>query len=495
MAESNSHIREGIVGTTDSYLSIPGATSLNEEFWEELLIRVELKKVIPVVGPGAITFGADDEMLHPWLAQKVAAKCQFRSLTADPPKTLQLIIDEQRRGGANLQKKRERLALIHLHVFNLLKDPGVEPGVTLYRLASIKDFKLFLTTSFDPLLAKAIEVAQPASRPSDWVGAISLRDGFKDLPAVPDDLPYACVYHLLGKIRGMPDCALWDDETLAFLRDLDYHLRASGKLSAALRESHLLFLGLSFDNWLLRLLVQVVKGTNVSELDRYQLYLSDNQENVEREQVVLFFSRLTQQFSFIPKTPREFIAELARRWSERQPPPKGTDPVNSAFRLAHRSPGCIFVSYASDDLSVAEYIVKQLQGRRLLVWFDKQQILPGQAWEAEFIEIVENTCGVFLSLISDNSAQRLTGYNILERNLAAKRRDRFADTEVFYVPLRIDEGQPLIPTNEPRSIKTIQAARMPGGHLDDHFIEYMRQLQLEYFRRCSLTFTPPPPIP
>ena len=74
--------------------------------------------------------------------------------------------------------------------------------------------------------------------------ATSFRDGFHDLPSHFGDLPFACVYHLLGKIRKAPDCALWDDETLAFLRQLDQHLRGPGNLSAALHDSHLLFLGL-----------------------------------------------------------------------------------------------------------------------------------------------------------------------------------------------------------------------------------------------------------
>jgi hypothetical protein len=105
------------------------------------------------------------------------------------------------------------------------------------------------------------------------------------------------------------------------------------------------------------------------------------------------------------------------------------------------------------------------------------------------------TCGVFLSLISDTSAQRLSAYNILERNLSSKRRDRFAESVVFYIPLRIDDGQALVPANEPRCIRKIQVVRRFGGHLDDDFIEYLRQLQLKYIKRCGLTFTPPPPAP
>ena len=189
---------------------------------------------------------------------------------------------------------------------------------------------------------------------------------------------------------------------------------------------------------------------------------------------------------------REFIAELWYGDGAKKTAPQSPDDAAlkaQAHRLAHRSPGCVFVSYASPDLLIAEYIVKQLQDKGLLVWFDKQQLLPGQDWEAEFSEAVEQTCGVFLSLISDTSAQRLTAYNILERNLGSKRRDRFADSEIFYIPLRIDEGEPL------KNVKKTQAVRKSGGYLDDGFIEYLRQLQLEYIKRCGLTFTSPPLSP
>ena len=206
----------------------------DEYFWDQLLTRMEMQKVIPIVGPGAITFGRDDDMLHPWLAQKVAAKCDLKFPAADLPKTLQQVVDEQRRAGATHEEKRERLGLVHLYVFNLLTSSGVHPGVTLYRLASIKNFQLFLTTSFDPLLARALEVTQPAARPSDWVRAISFRDGFRDLPSRFGNMAYACVYHLLGKTRRVPDCAHWDDEALAILHDLHDHLRCSARFPPAL---------------------------------------------------------------------------------------------------------------------------------------------------------------------------------------------------------------------------------------------------------------------
>jgi len=468
---------------------------LDDKFWERFLKRMESHSVIPVIGPGAITFGADDKLLHPWLAQKLAETCHLEFPVA--LRNLQQVVDAERDRGKDHEEKSERLGSIHLDVFKLLNCSDVHPGITLYRLASIKDFQLFLTTSFDPLLARAVAAGQPAARPSDWVLATSFRDGFRDLPANIDELPYACVYHLLGKIRKAPDCALWDDDALAFLRALDQHLRvAQGPLAAALRDSHLLFLGVSLDNWLLRFLVQAAKGKHLTDPEPGQLYLSETPETAERDQAVGFFSRVTHQCYPVPLSPREFIAELARRWRDTHPQSPNDDAImKEAHRLAHGAPGCIFVSYATPDLPTAEFIVKQLQDKGLLVWFAPQQILPGQDWKAEFSEAVEKTCGIFLSLISDNTASRLEGYNITERNLAIERRVDFADTAVFYIPMRIDEGEPLLPASEPRISKKILAVRKPGGHLDDAFIEHLRQLQLDYVKSRGLTFTPPPPVP
>jgi hypothetical protein len=471
------------------------SATLNDEFWDQLLERIEAQSVIPVVGRGAITFGGDDELLHPWLAEKVAAKYRIE-LPSNVARTVQNMADAQWQTGLTTEDRVDRLSLMHVYLFSLFESSSIQPGITLYRLAGIKDFPLFLTTSFDPLLARAVANAQPAPRPPDWVHATSSRDGFRDLPAAPSDLPYACVYHLLGKIRRIPDCALRDDDVLAFLRTLDQRLPDAGHLATALHDSHLLFLGVSLDNWLLRFLVQAAKGTQFFDSERGHIYLSEAAEVAERDQVVAFFSRVTSQFYSIPLAPRDFIAELATRWRAVHPQSLDDLPLmKQAHRLAHSAPGCIFVSYASPDLPVAEYIVKQLQDKGLLVWFDKQQLQPGQDWEAEFSEAVESTCGVFLSLISENTAPRLTGFNIKERNLAIERREQFAETAVFYIPLRIDEGEPLIPASEPRRSKKIQAIRKPGGHLDNDFIEYLRKLQLDYCKSRGFSFNPPPPLP
>jgi hypothetical protein len=79
------------------------------------------------------------------------------------------------------------------------------------------------------------------------------------------------------------------------------------------------------------------------------------------------------------------------------------------------------------------------------VWFDKEQIQAGEHWENALREAIDERSALFLSVISNHSKERLEAYNIWERNLGARRRERFADTAVYYLPLRVDEGEPSIP--------------------------------------------------
>ena len=120
-----------------------------------------------------------------------------------------------------------------------------------------------------------------------------------------------------------------------------------------------------------------------------------------------------------------------------------------------------------------------------------QSFQPGEDWEEALRKAVEDRCGLFISIISNHTAERLQGYNIFERKLAAKRRERLADNAIFYLPVRIDQGEPLIPENEPRGTGKIQAVLKEGGYLDEEFIGYLREKQRE---NCAALGYPLPPI-
>ena len=390
---------------------------LDEAFWDDLLNRIEEGEVIPIVGPGAVTFGHGDEILYPWLAGRLAAELTPRLQFDNPPSDLQAVVDAQRRAGKPIDR-------IYQHLHKIVKDPDLRPGPTLAALAAIEPLKLLLTTTFDPLLIRASESASVGGRPEERHGAITLRGASPDLPQAFHELTYPFVYQILGRAQGIRDFVVWDDDVLYFLLGLDQQLHQLPLLTEAIRDRHLLVLGLSFADWVLRFFVQVIKQKRLSDLAGTELFVAENLRKTRRHRVVIYFSRLTQLIRIVPTDPRDFVAQLYIRWRMRRPAPPGDlYLMNKAHREKHRAPGCIFVSYAAPDLEIARYVVSQLQKAGLLVWFDKEQIEPGVDWRETLREAVEERYGLFLSLTSATTTQRLEGFNIFERNVAARRRD------------------------------------------------------------------------
>lgn len=453
---------------------------LDDHFWDQLLPRIGEGEVVPLVGPGLVTFGRGDELLYPWLAQRVSLALDPPLEFAKPPRELQDVVDAQR-------EKRQPVERIYKRLHKIVEDPNLRPGPSLAALAAIKGFTLFISTTFDPLLPRAVESTSPGGMPEERRGAASLHNACPDLPRELARLERRFVYQILGRAEPIRDFVVWDDDMLHFLLRLDQQLPLLPKLTQALQKSHFLVLGLSLADWMMRFFFQVVKRQRVSELAGADLYIFEKLEPHARDKVVVYFSRLTDQVRILPIDPLEFVAELHNRWRERHPAPD-RDPyeMNQDHRQKHRASGCIFVSYATPDLEIARYIVRQLQEAGCTVWFDKEQITVGQDWKEVLREAVEDRCGLFLSLISGQTSARHTGYNIFERKKAAERRDTFADNTVFYLPVRIDDGDPLIPDNEPRGTKAIQGARFIGGHLEPEFVAHLRHLQRQYCQAHGL---------
>jgi hypothetical protein len=446
--------------------------SLDDAFWRELLTRMAEGEVVPIVGPSAVTFGAEDQLLYPSLVQRLSTALEPPLTFVRPPHALPDIVDAQRAIGQPVERIYKRL-------YHMVNEPDLRPGPTLATLAAVTDFQLFISTTFDPLLPRAVESATPGGRADQRVGAATLRGACPDLPQELAKMEHRFVHQILGRAEPVRDFVVWDDDILPFLLALNEQLKKLPRLREALQKSHFLVLGLSLTDWLLRFFVQVVKGQRVSELAGSELLVFEQLDPSEREKVVVYFSRLTKQVRVLSVNPVEFISELDRRW--RQQRPRGTRGLlkDQEHREKHRAHGCIFVSYASPDLEIATHVVRQLQNAGCRVWFDKEQIQPGESWERALQGCIEERCGLFLSLISDHTAARLEGFNILERDLAARRRKRFAEGAVFYLPMRVDAGEPLIPENEPAGTRSLQAVRQPGGHLDSTFITYLRQKQRE----------------
>ncbi len=463
-------------------------TKLDDEFWDDLLIRIKEGEVIPVVGPGAVTFGGSDELLYPWLAQKLAAEIEPRLYFETPPRDLHEIVHAQRHAGQPADR-------IYRKLNGILSESVLRPGSTLAALAGIEGFRLFLSTTFDPLLGRAVQSVSPGGKDEERLGAANSEGGSPDLPMEVHKLPQPFVYQIMGQVQPARRFVVWDDDALHFLLALNRQLEGLTRLDVALKTHNLLILGTNYPDWLLRFFMHVMKRKRLADLDEENnlLFIAETIDAARQDQVVIYFDRVTRTSRILPADPRAFIKDLYDQWRRRYPAPVG-DPYlqKKAAREKHRAPGCLFISYASPDLEIARYIVTQLQRAGILVWFDKQQLVDGQDWKHEFTDAIQNRCGLFLSIISKHTATRVDAYNIYERNEAGERRKTFAQNAIFYLALRIDDGEPLVPPNEPFGTETIQARRQLGGHLEPDFIAFLREKQREY---CTAKGLPLPPDP
>ena len=124
---------------------------LDEDSWEDLLTLVEEGKVIPVVGDGVIVT-AEGERLSTWLAGQLAKKLGVapEQLPQNRPPTLNDVVCR------HLLNRGDRTD-IYLRLHRILRDSCPEPGPAVRALASIRDFNLYLSTTFDPLLERALK--------------------------------------------------------------------------------------------------------------------------------------------------------------------------------------------------------------------------------------------------------------------------------------------------------------------------------------------------
>jgi len=97
----------------------------------------------------------------------------------------------------------------------------------------------------------------------------------------------------------------------------------------------------------------------------------------------------------------------------------------------------IFLSYASQDVEAAGRLCDTLRAAGLEVWFDRNELRGGDAWDASIRRQIRE-CALFLPLISASTDSRGEGYFRLEWKLAVDRSHLMADDQPFLLPVVID---------------------------------------------------------
>lgn len=438
---------------------------LIQEDWDELVLHIQNRQVIPVIGPEFVTVeheGAQVPLVR-WLAPRLAE--QLKLAGADKFIALNEV------ACAYLLTENSDRRKIYNGVRLLLRDARFEPSPALVQLAQITDFDLFISSTFDPLLGLAMEKARPGFTRSRDVLAYDT----KPATSFPDPLPASLVYHILGKLDTYPDFAVWEEDYMEYLCAL---IGQSGDktlegLFRQLHSRHLLLLGAPFADWIVRFFIRAARGRRLSDPREHgsSEYLADQRGNVG-ESTILFFNNLAKATRVIEGDPGAFVGELFTRWKQSR------DVSGSAqdflARLADDMPkGAVFISYSRDDSDVAAALAMHLAAANVPVWLDKERLRVGANYERNLEHAVRDACSFFISLISANTEANRERYVHKERAWAAT---RYHEGFVFYLPVVIDDTRAAGVRLEPECFGKIHRERLAGGEPTEPFIQRVRHL-------------------
>jgi hypothetical protein len=338
------------------------ATELWEEgLWEELLAYVDEGQVIPIVGPSwVIEDQGHKTTLEAYVASKLAEKFELPPVENGAPPTLNDIVSRY------LLKAGKRRQTLYWAILDIVERAHFAPPPPLLRLASITRFNLFVTTSFDRLMEKAIDTARFNGQ--EYTHSIAYRpDRVYDIDVGKADLARPTVYHLFGQLSAMPHYSICDDDLLEWVSALHSDSHRPARLFDELQNNHLLVLGGNFSDWLARIFLRMTRRRPLSDHRNVLEILADDRSGRDRE-LVYFLRNFSTGTKIFDGDAAQFSEELWRRWRERHP--GATQPTREWIPPEDMPDGAVFISYARQDLEAVQAMAHGLRAAGVDFWFD-----------------------------------------------------------------------------------------------------------------------------
>lgn len=465
--------------------------TLGEEFWDDLLAYIDEGSVIPIVGPELLTIKRDgtDVLLYRIVAEELLNKfglpfrrvAEHLALEGNALESAATLRSGQEVSDAVFalyragKRFRDLYRPLHEIVGTKSTQFATELLSPLKKLALVRPFELFVSTTWDNLLAIAIDQVCHGGehRVEEILYALNLPgDRRRDLPEFRPP-GYKAVFYLFGKASPSPVYAIHEEDTLEFLYELQLGLGSSPeRMLAEIRRKHLLFIGCPLADWLGRFLVRLSnKGRLYGERDKREFIVIDR--TTADEELTEFLERFSQNTWFHITDAHVFLDQLLERWQTRHPELSGQVPLTTEGQFGTPGlKGMIFISYASEDRASAHRLCDELKALAGddIAWLDKGSGLKiGDDWLRVIERHITKECKLFLPLISSNTERRAEGFFRREWNWAAER-DEGVQGRKFIMPLIIDSDMTSKNINDllmPDRFRSKHAEPAPGGHLPE----------------------------
>ncbi|HEV7515691.1 MAG TPA: toll/interleukin-1 receptor domain-containing protein [Thermoanaerobaculia bacterium] len=447
----------------------------DKPFWDDLLDYIEERAVIPIVGSELVTVQdhGSEVRLERWLAEQLVADLGLPITELAQDFELSDIVALYSRQGGEPDDLRP-------WIHRRMREAALPPPKPLLELSGILDFDLFVTLTFDSLLAGALSAVR-TEQPAESI--VYSPNDVRDLPRPKKDLRQSVVFHLLGQASATRGYAICDADLLELQYGLQDRQRRPEILFDALRSHHLLILGCSFGDWLARFFLRTLRDLPLSQKRGFREILIDHPM---ADGLVLFLKSFSSETHMIRMPAAQFVSELARRWHDRQLQ-RGTRRTQEESRAENPIPtGAIFLSYAKEDLDVVGRLAQGLRAAGLEVWFDRRDLQPGEAWDSVIRREI-GRCSLFLPVISRHALSeenRRGRYFWREWNTADDLVRGNAPNEVFIMPVVIDHTS-VDPAFVPDSFWKAHRTSLPDGHVPPEFADRLKRLVHEFHRRTK----------
>lgn len=464
------------------------ATQMTEFDWRALISAVRSGNVIPMIGTDLMRVKVGDRYLtyDHVLAKELAAQ---RGVTESDLALMGSSIEDATLNevvsvciGRDAGRRRYEL---HDTLWQIISNSSIDPPPALIKLAQITDIGLFVTSTTDFLVENALRKVRGPN-----VDAKVYRRSDSDKEDLPKDarvrkgsrFTYSCsyLYYLFGKAEGgTMDFAICDEELLRFVLKLHDTKYRPKRLFDALRESHLLLLGVNFDDWLARFFLWLAKdreNLNAEAAQNLREYVADPHIGQDRS-LVMFLQHYSQSTLVLGSKPEEFVDELYRRWSEqggRQPAP--AEPADKPPSTMPK--GAVFLSYSRPDIAATRSLYNELTQRGISAWYDAA-LKGGDEYDPKLEYNIEN-CSFFVPLVSVGSLAREQGYFRKEWKRAVERDDRyFGSAKGSIIPVVVDEDdaimrEPQAYQGMPKRFREVQMYHCPSGKPSADLIASLR---------------------
>lgn len=434
-----------------------------------MLQAIVAETVIPVVGQDLleVSRGGRRTLLYPLLAEKLAQRLDISGDELPPGGELQEVARRYRATSGDVQDIYRELRVILRDL-----DPLPIPR-PLAELAEIRQFKLYVTTTFDVSMERAINEARFDGQRQTLVFSYAPNDK-QDLPREFDRLNRPTVYQLMGRFSGTPHSyAVTQEDTLRFIQSLQVKTEDSPNfLFDKLRGGHLLILGSRIADWIASFFIRTASGARQIEIPT-RFFPTTNAETSAGS--VLFLQRFSGGTRvFRGHGAKEVVAELCRRLRELQPS-EGTETLRESGTL---EPGAVFLSFAEIDRAAAQSIRDALDRAGVDVLAEADDTSVTSAWDAELRGFL-GEASLFLPVVSRRSLEAQRRFFRREWVDAILEARSAVPSGRFVLPVVIDDTPREAPAL-PGELGDTEWETLPGGATNPRFVDTVVRLQRNY---------------